>query len=382
MINEVIKKLDELENEYFDVWEKAGNIESPTNFKEGVDAVGNFFAQMAEERGWKVERSKQFVSGDAICITMNPEISEKSLSLSGHIDTVHPVGLFGSPAAYRDEEKIYGPGVTDCKGGVVAAFYAMDALSKCGYDKRPVKLLIQSDEENNSRTSGKATINYICEKAKDSIAFLNLESYTKDFVTLERKGILSYTFEVAGKESHSSRCATEGANAIADAAYKIIELERFKDDDGITCNCGVVNGGSVVNTIAGKCTFSVNFRFAGKEQHAYIENFVKELAATEHVKGCTCTVTKLEERVSMEREQRNIDLLEKVNKIFEENQIPILTPRKVRGGSDGADVSTYGIPCLDSLGTSGGGSHSVKEFAFLSSLKDAAKRIVAIACEL
>ncbi len=351
MINEVIKKLDELENKYFDVWERAANIESPTNFKEGVDAVGNLFAQMAQERGWQVEKLKVEGSGDAICITMNPESSEKPLSLSGHIDTVHPVGLFGNPPAHRDEEKIYGPGVTDCKGGVVAAFYAMDALFKCGYNKRPLRLLIQSDEENNSRTSGKATINYICEKAKDSIAFLNLESYTKDFVTLERKGILSYTFEVTGMEGHSSRCATEGANAIADASHKIIELEKFKDDDGITCNCGLVNGGSVVNTIA----------------------------ATEHVKGCTCTVTKIGERTSMEKVQRNVDLIEKVNKIFEKNQIPTLTPRKLRGGSDGADVSTYGIPCLDSLGTRGGGSHSVNEFAFLSSLKDAAKRIVAIA---
>lgn len=380
MVNEVIKKLDELENEYFDVWEKATNIESPTDFKEGVDAVGDFFAEMAESRGWQVEKLKVEGSGDAICITMNPESKEKPLSLSGHIDTVHPVGLFGYPAARRDEEKIYGPGVTDCKGGVVAAFYAMDALFKCGYNRRPVKLLIQSDEENNSRTSGKATINYICEKAKDSVAFLNLESYAKDFVTLERKGILSYDFEVTGLESHSSRCATEGANAIADASFKIIELEKFKDDDGITCNCGIVQGGSVVNTIAGKCTFSVNFRFVSAEQYEYIENFVKELARTEHIKGCTCTVTKLEERVSMEKEQRNLDLLEKVNKIFAQNNLPTLSSRKVRGGSDGADVSTYGIPCLDSLGTRGGGSHSVNEFAYLSSLKETAIRIVAIAC--
>ena len=33
------------------------------------------------------------------------------------------------------------------------------------------------------------------------------------------------------------------ANAIVDAAYKMIELDKLKDDDGITCNCAVVNGG-------------------------------------------------------------------------------------------------------------------------------------------
>ena len=55
----ILSKIDDLTNEYFGVWEDVCNIESPTNLKEGVDAVGQYFIQMADEKGWKTEIFKQ-----------------------------------------------------------------------------------------------------------------------------------------------------------------------------------------------------------------------------------------------------------------------------------------------------------------------------------
>lgn len=376
----ISEKINKLAQIYLNVWEDVCNIESPTKFKEGVDKVGSYFVRMAEELGFKVEYSKQEVAGDVVCITMNPDSDLPPVVISGHIDTVHPIGLFGTPAVRFDEENIYGPGVRDCKGGVVAGFLAMDALYECGFNKRPVTLLLQTDEETGSRTSGGKTIGYICERSKDAAMFLNLESYTPHKATMSRKGIVSYRFDVEGQEGHSSRCVTEGANAVVDAAYKIIELDKLKDDDGITCNCAIVSGGTVVNTIPGKCTFSVNFRYATNEQLAWIENFVSELAATEHVPGCKCTYEKISSRPAMEKKEETVRLLEKVNKIFADNNIPTLEGIALRGGSDAAYVTQYGIPCLDSLGVEGGFSHSVKEFAKIQSLSESAKRIASIIC--
>lgn len=371
-------RIEELFPDYIPIWEKLGNIESPTNYKPGVDAVGNLLAEMAQEHGWKVERFAQPVSGNVVCITMNPDSPEKPVSISGHMDTVHPLGSFGQPPVHRDEQKIYGPGITDCKGGILAGFLAMHALQDRGFKGRPVQLLLQSDEEGSSMASGKATIRYICEKAKDSIAFLNLESHTKHKTTLIRKGIVSYRFEVTGQEGHSARRATEGANAVVDAAYKLIELDKFNDDEGITCNCATVQGGRALNTIAGKCSFSVNFRFATQAQYEYIEAYVQQLAATAHVPGCTCVVEKIGQRCAMEPQQRNTDLLKKANEIFAANGLPELEAVKLRSGSDGADVSSSGIPCLDSFGTTGGKSHSADEFAWIGSLAESAKRIAAV----
>ena len=377
--NLISENIDRLYDKYLSVWEDICNIESPTADKRGVDAVGDYIIQMARERGWTVEVLEQKVSGNAVCITVNPDVDAPPLSLSGHTDTVHPVGSFGTPAVHKDEARIYGPGVNDCKGGIVAALLAMEALDTCGFRTRPIQLLLQTDEEKGSAPSKKATIRYICEKAKDSVGFLNLEGHTAGEACLVRKGIVTFTFTVSGVEAHSSNCAEKGANAIADAAHKIIELEKIKDSEGLTCNCGVISGGTVPNTVPGSCEFKANVRFATMEQYEWICDHVQKIAATEHVPGCSCKVSHNGYRVMMEDCERNRSLLDTMNRIFEQTGLPRLEASKRKGGSDAADVTVYGIPCVDSLGVEGGKIHSPDEYAELASLKSSAKRIAAVA---
>lgn len=370
--------IDSLFERYTDIWEDVVNIESPTDCKAGVDAVGRYFCALANELGFDVEVCPQEISGDVICITMNGGAPCAPIALSAHMDTVHPVGSFGTPAAHRKEGRIYGPGVTDCKGGAVAAMLAMDALRQAGFDKRPVMLLLQSDEENGSRTSNKKTIEYICDKAKNCAAFLNLEGYSKGEGCIERKGIITFKFTVTGVEAHSSNCAEKGANAIVEAAHKIIELDRIKDSEGLTCNIGVIEGGSVVNTVPGKCVFYANVRFATAEQLASVRKTVREIAAKSVIRQCRCEVEETSFRVAMERVPRNLELLERMNGIYRECGLETLTPSKRKGGSDASDVTAYGIPCVDSLGVYGRYIHSPDEFAFTESLKESAKRIAAV----
>ena len=174
----VFSQIEALSPQYLTVWKECCEHESPSIDKAAVDACGQYFIDFAKAHGWQVEVLPQPVSGDAICITMNADVNERPLALSGHIDTVHPVGLFGDTPVRIEGDTIYGPGVDDCKGGIVAALLAMDALEKCGYKKRPIQLLLQTDEEVGSKLSKKATINWMCEKAKDAVAFLNLEGAT------------------------------------------------------------------------------------------------------------------------------------------------------------------------------------------------------------
>ncbi|MBQ7879239.1 MAG: M20/M25/M40 family metallo-hydrolase, partial [Clostridia bacterium] len=220
--------VERLQTKYIGVWEAICALESPTANKAAVDEVGEYCIRFANERGWRVEVFEHSASGNVVCITMNPDAALPPVCFSGHIDTVHPIGLFGYPPVKRDGEKIYGPGVTDCKGGVVAGLLAMEALQACGFEKRPVKMLLQTDEEIGSAQSNKETIRYICEKAKGAVVFFNLEGSINGDVCLNRKGILNFLFTVTGQEAHSSMCALRGANAIVDAAHNILELEKFK----------------------------------------------------------------------------------------------------------------------------------------------------------
>lgn len=375
---DLFETIDSLNERYLDILEAVCNIESPTDFKQGVDEVGEYFLDMAKSRGWQTEVFEQDVSGNVVAITLNPDAPGAPLSVSGHMDTVHPVGLFGTPAVTRDEKNMYGPGVMDCKGGIVAAFMAMEALEKCGFKDRPVKLFLQSDEENGSQYSAQATINYICEKAKGSVAFLNLEGISGKTAVLQRKGILRYRFTVHGKALHSSRCA-EGASAIAEAAYKIIELEKMKNTDGLTCSCGVIKGGTVANTVPEECTFIADIRFATLDEVRQVREKIKEIAENSTIPGCTCDFHEMSYRPAMVKSEKNYELLDKMNEIFELNGLPHLEARSCPSGSDAAYVTECGIPCVDNIGTEGKNIHSRDEYIELKSLAEAAKRVAAVA---
>lgn len=373
----IFEAVDSLEKEYINVWVDVASIESPTDFKEGVDKVGAYIMDIAKAHGWEIEINKQPVSGDAVCITMNSDAKKAPVAISGHIDTVHPVGLFGYPPVKIEDGKIYGPGVNDCKGGVVAGLLAMHALEKCGYTERPVKLILQTDEEVSSITSNKETVKFMAEKAKDCIAFLNCECAGRGKLTVIRKGIVRYVFEITGQTAHSSRCF-EGKSAIYEAAHKIIELEKWKSDDGITCNCGVITGGTVANTVAGNCTFIADIRYPDAKAFEEVQKKVEEVANTSYIGGTTCSVTIKSQRVAMEKCDRNFELLERISKIYVENGFEAQEAVKGNGGSDAADMTYYGIPAVDGTGTRGGYIHSKEEYGFVDSLAEAAKKLAAI----
>ena len=375
----VFKRIDALEKQYITLLEEFCLIESPTDYKEGVDAAGNYIVEKAKAFGWKIEKQEQKISGDCICITMNPDATEKPVCLSGHVDTVHPVGLFGTPAVKIDKDKIYGPGVSDCKGGIVASLLAMAALDEEDFRKRPIKLILQSDEETSSAESNKTTVQYMCERARDAVAFLNCEPSVAGTAVLERKGIAKYVFNITGKAAHAANCFN-GISAITEAAHKILELEKYKDENGITANCGIVSGGTAVNTVPEKCVLKVDFRFSNSRELSEVKNIAQRVADTSYVEGTTCELVLKSLRDAMELNDTNIRLLEKVNEIFEATNLPRLSPRSTGGGSDAAYTTQCGIPTLDSLGVECGNIHSKNEYALIPSLKESAKRIAAICC--
>lgn len=378
----IFAAIDTLNEEYIGFWEDICNLESPTKYKPGVDAVAEFCRKKAESLGWETEVHYEEVSGNALCITMNPHAAGAPVCFSGHMDTVQPVGSCGTPAVRRDDTYLYGPGVKDCKGGVAASFLAMAALERCGFSARPVKLILQSDEENSSATSDQNTIRFMAEKARGCAAFLNTEGYNAHKTVLWRKGISKYRFAITGESSHASRCAREGASAIREAAFKIMQIEEYKDEAGITMSCGTIAGGTATNVIPEQCEFTVDVRYTSVEQMEEAHAFLERLANTAYVPGCKAELARISYRPPMPREDRNFALLEQVNAIYAEAGLPVLTASGTLGGSDAANLTVEGIPCLDSLGVTGDLTHSVRERALLSSLSECAKRLAAVAIGL
>ncbi|MBQ3147356.1 MAG: M20/M25/M40 family metallo-hydrolase [Oscillospiraceae bacterium] len=380
----LFEKIEALQAEYVKMWETVCNIESPTDYKPGVDAVCDFFVKLAETKGWKTEVLQLETAGNAACITMNPDVNAPAVVFSGHMDTVHPVGSFGTPAVRITDGKIFGPGTQDCKGGIVASVLAMDALDHLGFRSRPVKLILQSDEETGSANSGGKTLSFMVQQATGAAAFLNAEAIAGkegDTVVMERKGILRQRFTVLGKAVHAARCDL-GASAVAEAAYKIIELEKMKDPEGLTCNCGVIHGGTATNSVPDSCCFETDIRYATEAQYQQALKITREIAETVYVPGCRCELTQESYRPPMEKSEKSHLLLERINEIYRQRGLPRLKTTKSAGGSDASYITAAGIPCIDSIGPRGGKMHSLDEFAYVDGLPEAAKRLACVAAFL
>ena len=351
------------------------NIESPTEYKAGVDAVGQYFMELAKENGWEIDVFSQPIAGNVIKITMNANSNLPPFALSGHMDTVHVLGSFPSPLVKIEDDMIYGPGVCDCKGGIVAGFLAMEALKKCNFTARPVVMYLQSDEEGGGKFSNDETIRHICKEAQGSVAFLNLEGGQSGFICNARKGIASFEITVNGQEAHSANCTDVGANAILQAAHLIIELEKCKDKKGLTCCCTMINGGTKHNVVPGRCEFKANVRFTTQKQLDEFEAYLNELAKNVTVKGCNISVYLPRVRPALEPNEQNLALINRLNEIWVDCGMTPLQSKLSLGGSDAANVSASGVPTVDNLGIFGGKIHTTDEYAVLSSLALQAKRI-------
>ena len=161
LTKKVFEKIDELAGKYLNVLIDACNIESKSEDKEGVDKVGAYFESIAKDMGYIIKKREFEKAGDVYSFTYNPEGKKKPISLSAHMDTVHMKGAFGYPPTRIEGDYVYGPGVNDSKGNIAVQLLVMEALKSCGYDERPVKLILQSDEEVNSCLSNHKTLEFM-----------------------------------------------------------------------------------------------------------------------------------------------------------------------------------------------------------------------------
>ena len=383
-MDELYKKvsecIDQKTDKYLKFLEDICNFETNSHDKDGINKMVDFICEHERENGYITERKSFEKAGDVVCMDYNAD-KTPLITISAHMDTVYEKGVFGYPTVRKDDTYIYGPGVADCKGGIAVGFLAMSALNECGFDAANIRLLLQSDEEVSSELSKKGTIKYMCEKAKGSIAFLNMEPARENGLVVSRKGIIKTHFDVAGKAAHS-KDVTLGINAINEAAFKIAEISKAQLSDNIKFNCGIINGGTAPNVVPDKCSFTVECRICKESEYDIAIDFLKNIANKTFVDGAKTEFTVMSVRVPMEYNETNKALFNKLNKISEDYGFGTLEPKFSPGGSDAADVTAEGIPAIDSFGILGDSLHSINERAKISTLNKSAKFLAATIIEL
>lgn len=366
--------------EYYALLEEICNIDSCSSDFDGVRSVNRTLCNFAAERGFSVHTREYENAGACSVISMNDDAPLPALLFSGHMDTVYPRGTFGTPACRRDGDILYGPGTADCKGGILVALLAMDALKNLGYSQRPLRLFLQCDEEVSSRYSKQQSINWMIEEAQRCAAFLNCESGKPGKLTLQRRGILKMTISVHGKAAHA-KDYFDGASALVEAAHKILRLHEKGQPGGVSYNCTITSPPVASNVVPERCDIAVDIRVTTPAEAQEASAFVHTVARECHIENTSGEVTSELLRPPMERTPANQALFDQINRICRSHSLPTYEPFFSPGGSDAANVAATGVPCVDSLGIEGAKYHTTEEYCRLSSLPERAKMIAAVSVD-
>lgn len=377
-LKEAFSFIDQEEKTMKKLWVDLCKYESPSADIESVNAATEFLEKNLKDFGMTTKIRKFPVGANSISAYFDNGSKDLEMALLGHLDTVHNKGLFGEEIVKVDEENnmMYGPGVLDCKGGVIVAILVARALNHIGYDKF-VKLAFSGDEEVGHRFTNGEGKDFFLEEVKGFKAAIDCETGFEDGrVVVGRKGAANYKITIKGKAAHSGNEPQNGISAIREAAYKTINIEKENDYDNIHYNVGLFDGGTSQNTIPENCTMTINVRFRKSSDVPILEAFLKKIADTSYVEGTTAVIEKLSLSDPMEETEKNHKLFELLKKNSEELGFGSPYPCYLGGGSDAAYSVALGIPTLCGMGVRGFENHTIRERAIISSMAERAKLIL------
>ncbi|MCX6035550.1 MAG: M20 family metallopeptidase [Chloroflexi bacterium] len=356
--------------------------ESPSHDKAAVDRVGAMVAEECRRLGAEVKIHPQVETGDQVEARFHPPpsgmlregvVGEGSILLLAHMDTVFPLGTLAKMPFYEKDGKVFGPGVSDMKGGIVVALTALTAVLETGSLAHPITALFTSDEEIGSGTS-RALIEKL---AAESALVLVLEPGMLDgSVKTWRKGVGEFTVRVRGRAAHAGGDHEKGRNAIEEMAHQVLAIQKLTDyNKGTTLNAGVIRGGIASNVVPDEASLEVDLRVMQPGEAERISTAMQALKP--FLDGTSLKVTGGLNRPPMPFSDTIKATFEKVKAIAANENIE-LKANGTGGASDANFVAPLGIPVLDGLGPSGGEYHSEREFIFRDSLSERVKLLAAI----
>jgi glutamate carboxypeptidase len=283
--------------------------------------------------------------------------------ISGHMDTVHPIGTLALNPCRVDSGRLYGPGVLDMKAGNYLAIEAARQLLRAGIaTPLPVTFLFTPDEEIGTPS----TRTLIETEAKASRYVLVPEPARPDgCLTTGRYAIARFALHLTGARGHAGFAEKSNLSAVRVLARTILEVEAMSGPD---------------------CTFSINDIRSGPWVNCLPD------WATAQVLSMARTQADLDSGVARvaglagDREGVRLDVRPGVVRPVWQDGMPgtmalfdrarqlaadlgeTLGSGSMGGGSDANFTGALGIPSLCSLGASGDGYHTIEEYVAIDSL--------------
>ena len=354
-------------------------IESPTFDAARVNAMLDHVARECALSGAAIERiAGRMGFGDCVRARFAFGHADRpGILIMGHLDTVHPVGTLGVLPWRREENRCYGPGIFDMKGGNFIALEAVRMLQRLGLSPAlPVTFLFTSDEEVGS-PSTRDLIE--AEAARHKYVLVPEPGRADCGVVTGRYAIARFDLKAIGRPSHAGARLKEGRSAIRIMADMIPQIEGMTTD-ACTFSVGVIRGGQWVNCVASVCDAEA---LSMAKRQADLDSGVERMLAL--TKGDDQSgrfiVTRGVTRPVWEPNGKTMAMYETAKRLAAQLGID-LKHESSGGGSDANFTGALGIASLDGLGVCGAGAHTLQEHILVDSLPQRARLLTGLLMEL
>jgi glutamate carboxypeptidase len=343
------------------------SIDSYSFHKAGLDEVATYLAARMHGLGMEVTIVKRESWGNDLLAVLEGEGQGNNILLVGHTDTVYPVGTAALNPVRLEGDTLYGPGVCDMKGCLLAAIYAIEALLAVGHrSSGQIRFLCVSDEEITDRHC----LDVIQQASRACHAALVLEAARDNGdIVSARKGNAWYTLRAHGRAAHAGVEPEKGRNAIIEVAHQILQFQGLTGwREGVSVNAGVIAGGTLPNVVPELAEAQFDLRYVRSEDRPATEARWRELMLQRLVPDVELTLhgnPDFKEPLACTAESLEmVRLAQSIAGMLGFSVNHVLTG----GASDASYTSTYGIPTLDGLGPVGGLDHSPGEYVRVSSI--------------
>lgn len=338
--------------------------ESPSAHAALLDSLASTVSADLRAAGATVTSRQAAGLGTNLVADVRGEVDDAPVLLLAHLDTVHPVGAFGTGALRVEGERAIGPGVYDMKGGAALLVEALTLLHERGErPRRPVRFLVTCDEEIGSHSS-RALIE---EHARTAAAVLVPEPSMPDGgVKTRRKGVATYRLETTGQAAHAGIDPGLGISASHELARQLVDVFALADHArGTTINVGVLGAGTASNVIPANAWATIDVRIAEPAEGERVHKSL--LSLQPHDARTQVHVRRTEHRGPLVRTPGVVALYEKARDVAA-GLGQELGEGATGGGSDGSLAASVGAAVLDGLGPRGAGAHTLDEHVLIEDL--------------
>jgi glutamate carboxypeptidase len=343
------------------------SIDSYSYHKPGLDEMASWLALRMHSLGIESTIIEREAWGNDILSVVQGE-GEGNVLLVGHTDTVYPVGTAAARPVRMEGDMLYGPGVSDMKGCILSAIYAIETMLALGYRSsfREIRLLCVSDEEITTRHC--LDVMERASLGSDGALILEAARDNGDIVSA-RKGNARYMLTAYGRSAHAGVEPEKGRNAILELAHQILQFQSLNGwREGVTINPGFFAGGTLPNVVPDLAQVQFDIRYLHFQDRIDTEMQWRKIMQHQRVPGVELTL-----EVEPDFKGPMVSTPESFKLVHTAQDIAGLLGFSVNhvltgGSSDGSYTSAFGIPTLDGLGPVGGLDHSPNEYLVVSSI--------------